>query len=60
MEDYLPALILLCTPTATISYVMAKEMHGDADFAVATISASTLFSSVTFMIWLAGVSYMHG
>jgi len=24
---------------------------------VATISASTLFSSVTFMIWLAGVSY---
>lgn len=56
-EDYLPALILLCTPTATISYVMAKEMHGDADFAVATISTSTLFSSITFIIWLAGVSY---
>jgi len=59
-EDYLPALILLCSPTATISYVMAKEMHGDADFAVATISASTLFSSLTFMTWLACVSHLVG
>jgi len=59
-KDYLPALILLCSPTATIAYVMAKEMHGEADFAVATISASTLFSSITFMIWLAGVSHLFG
>ncbi len=51
--SYLPALILLCSPTATIAYVMAKEMHGDADFAVATISASTLLSSISFMLWLA-------
>jgi predicted permease len=57
---YLPALILLCSPTATISYVMAREMHGDADFAVAAISASTLFSSLTFIIWLAGVSHLAG
>jgi hypothetical protein len=59
-EAYLPALILLCSPTATISYVMAREMHGDADFAVAAISASTLFSSLTFIIWLAGVSHLAG
>ncbi len=52
-EDYLPAIILLCSPTATVAYVMAKEMHGDADFAVAAISASTLFSSITFIFWLA-------
>ena len=57
-NEYLPALILLCSPTATIAYVMAKEMHGDADFAVATISASTLLSSITFMIWLAAVSHL--
>ena len=49
---YLPALILLCSPTATIVYVMAHGMHGDADFAVASISASTLFSSITFIAWL--------
>lgn len=48
---YLPALILLYSPTATIAYVIAKEMHGNADFAVATISASTL-SAITFMGWL--------
>ncbi len=56
--DYLPAFILLCSPTATIAYVMAKEMHSDADFAVAAISASTLFSSLTFMVWLAGISHL--
>lgn len=51
-QDYLPGLILLASPAATISYVMAKEMGGDPDFAVASISASTLLSSVTFTAWL--------
>jgi len=51
-QDFLPGLILLASPAATISYVMAKEMGGDPDFAVASISASTLLSSVTFAIWL--------
>ncbi len=54
--SYLPALILLCSPTATIAYVMAGEMQGDADFTVATISASTLFSAITFICWLMLVS----
>ena len=51
-QDFLPGLILLASPAATISYVMAKEMGGDPDFAVASISASTLLSSVTFTLWL--------
>ncbi|QTA83605.1 Membrane transport protein domain-containing protein [Desulfonema limicola] len=51
-ENYLPGLILLASPTATIAYVMAKEMGGDPDFAVAAISFSTLLSSITFSIWL--------
>ncbi len=59
-DDYLPAVILLCSPTATVAYVMAREMHGDADFAVATISASTLFSSLTFMLWLAYIARFGG
>lgn len=50
--DYLPGLILLASPTATVTYVMAKEMNGDADFAVAAISTSTLLSAVTFIVWL--------
>ena len=49
---YLPGLILLASPTATVSFVMAKEMKGDPDFAVAAISASTLLSAVTFTAWL--------
>jgi predicted permease len=50
--DYLPAFILLAAPTATLTYVMAKEMKGDADFAVAAISGCTLLSAVSYAFWL--------
>ena len=50
--DGLPAIILLASPTATIAYVMAREMDVDSDFAVAAISATTLFSACTFVFWL--------
>ena len=51
-QEYLPGLILLASPTATISYIMAKEMKGDPDVAVAAISAVTLLSCLTFILWL--------
>ena len=50
--DYLPAFILVAAPTATVTYVMAREMHGDADFAAAAISGCTLVSAVSYSIWL--------
>lgn len=50
--SYLPGLILLGSPTATISYVMAKEMNGDPEFAVSAISASTVLSAATMSLWL--------
>ncbi|MGD8549382.1 MAG: AEC family transporter [Desulfobacterales bacterium] len=52
IQDYLPGLILLASPTATITYVMAKEMNGDTDFAMAALSTSTILSAVTFSLWL--------
>ncbi|RLC31434.1 MAG: AEC family transporter, partial [Deltaproteobacteria bacterium] len=52
VPDYLPALILLASPTATITYVMGREMQGDCDFAVAAISMNTLLSGLTFLFWL--------
>jgi len=51
-QDYLPGLILLASPTAVITYVMAKEMNGDTDFAVAAVSTCTMLSAVTFSLWL--------
>jgi predicted permease len=51
-EEYLPGLILLASPTATISYVMAKEMKGDPDLAVMAISTCTLLSSLAYTFWL--------
>ena len=56
--DFLPAIILLSSPTATIVYVMAREMHGDGEFAVAAITASTLFAAATFTLWLALVAHL--
>jgi len=53
--EYLPGLILLATPTATVAYVMAREMHGDDEFAVAAISTSTLMSALTYLVWLMAV-----
>ena len=50
--EYLPALILLASPTATVSFVIASEMAGDADLATAAISITTLVSAVTFILWL--------
>ena len=50
--DYLPGLIILATPTATIVVVMAHEIGGDMDFAVASVSLSTLLSALTVSFWL--------
>jgi hypothetical protein len=55
-EAYLPGVILLASPTATVTYVMSREMQGDSEFAVATISLNTLLSAVTYTIWLGIVS----
>lgn len=35
--------------------VMAKEMHGDDEFAVAAISTSTIASALTYLVWLMAV-----
>jgi predicted permease len=51
--EFMPAMILLCAPTATLTYVMGREMGGDEHLAVATVSLSTLLSVVTFSVWLA-------
>jgi len=51
-QGYLPGLILLSSPTATLTYIMAKEMNGDEDFAVAALSICTMLSAVTFSLWL--------
>jgi predicted permease len=50
--DSLPALILLASPTATVSYVMSREMAGDPDLATGAISVTTLVSAITYTLWL--------
>ncbi len=49
---FMPGLILLATPTATVSYVMAVELGGSPDQASAAVSMSTLLSSASYVLWL--------
>lgn len=51
-EMFTSGLIILGAPTATLTYVMAKEIGGDAEFAVAAISFGTLLSALTYALWL--------
>jgi len=50
--QFLPGLILLASPTATITYVMAGEMDGSTELASAAVSMNTLLSAATFVFWL--------
>lgn len=51
-ELYLPGLILLTSPVATVVFILASEMRGDAKLAVTIISTSTALSAVSIPIWL--------
>jgi predicted permease len=50
-KDALPGIILLATPTATTSYILAREIGGDTDLASGAITLSTLVSPLTFILW---------
>ena len=56
IKDYLPAIIILATPTATVAYVMSRQMGSDPEIAVATISATTIISALTLPLWLTFLS----
>lgn len=49
---FMPGLVLLAAPSATVTYVMAIEMKGSPDLASASVSVSTMASSATFFLWL--------
>lgn len=52
-----PSIILLSSPTATVTYVMAGELGGDQALASTTISVSTLLSGLSFAGWLLFVGF---
>jgi len=52
VAEFLPALILLASPTASVAYVMAVEMGGSPELASASVSIGTLASLITYGGWL--------
>ena len=49
-QTFAPGLILLAAPTATLTYVMAREMGGHVDLAVASISLTTILSAFSYAL----------
>jgi predicted permease len=52
VELGVPVLVMAC-PTAVVSYIMAREMEGDAPLAGAIILGTTALSLATLVGWLA-------
>ncbi|MFH2003120.1 MAG: AEC family transporter [Planctomycetota bacterium] len=46
-------VLIMASPTAVVSYIMAQEMKGDENLAAAIIIGTTLFSLFTVSAWLA-------
>ncbi len=46
------AVVLLGSPTAVTSYIMAREMQGDHALASSIILATTVLSPVTLTVWI--------
>jgi len=51
------AVILLASPSATVTYIMASEMGGEPDLAAAAVTISTIISIATFTVWIAVMSF---
>jgi predicted permease len=50
-RDALPGIILLATPTATTSFILANQLGGDTELASGVITLSTLLSPFAFIFW---------
>lgn len=50
----LPGIILLASPPATVTYVMAVELGGDAELAASSISVLTILSAFSYslILWI--------
>lgn len=52
MTDGLTGVLLLATPVATTSYILAHQLGGDTDLASGAVTLSTLLSPVVFGLWV--------
>ncbi len=48
----IPGIIILASPPATVSYVMAKELGGDPELAATSVSVFTLASAASYTVIL--------
>lgn len=52
-DFFVPGIIVLAAPSATLTVVLAKQLKGDPELGAAAVSFSTLACGATYMFWLA-------
>ena len=45
-------VLIMASPTAVVSYIMAREMQGDEQLAGAIVMGTTTYSLLTVSVWL--------
>ena len=51
-QKLIALLIMLASPCTPASYIMAKNMDGDAELASSIVGATTVLSAVTLTVWI--------
>lgn len=51
-QKLIALLIMLASPCTPASYIMAKNMDGDAELASSIVVATTVLSAVTLTVWI--------
>lgn len=51
-QKLIALIIMLASPCTPTSYIMAKNMNGDAELAASIIVSTTLFSTITLTGWI--------
>jgi predicted permease len=51
LEGNTASILLLATPVATLSFIMAEAMGGDGELASSAVTLTTLMSGFTYIFW---------
>lgn len=59
-EDLWIPVLIMASPTAVVSFIMAQEMKGDENLAGAIVIGTTIASLITISGWLAFIQFTEG
>ncbi len=58
VREHAASILLLATPVASLSYIMAQAMGGDGEMASSSVTFTTLVSALTYVFWVFFLNYL--